>query len=111
MSEKIIDEVMGLVECYGGMKQNSGIECANKEEADFYESVASDHLESIRAKLREVLERKPLTVEQIAEIDDQVLQEPPFKKRRIGYCERFARAIERAHGITQSITSTEETGK
>lgn len=68
MTDKSIDEVMEIVDCFGGMKQNAGIECANRDEADFYESIASDRREAIRAKLREVLERKPLTPNEVGGI-------------------------------------------
>lgn len=48
MSEKIIDEVMGLVESMA-------------KRAAYLEMVPRGDMDSIRAKLREVLERKPLS--------------------------------------------------
>lgn len=53
MSDKIIDEVMELVDSYAAMQ---GV--------DPYDKQVDAH-DAIRAKLREVLDRKPLTEEQI----------------------------------------------
>lgn len=49
MSEKIIDEVMGMVERMA-------------RRAAYLEMVPRNDMDSIRAKLREVLERKPLNI-------------------------------------------------
>lgn len=75
MSEKIIEEVMGLISdwsekdfLWGSAQIDAQSEMATS--ADFfnekrYGEEAKSAKEAIRAKLREVLERKPLTDEQI----------------------------------------------
>lgn len=62
MNEKIIKEVMGLVEGYG-------------IEASFGDSsLLPARREAIRAKLHEMLERKPLTDEQIVLVELETLE-------------------------------------
>lgn len=54
-------------------------------------------------QLKTCQERKPLTDEQIVEIDEQALLDVRKRPRR-GYCELFTRGIEAAHGITAIAT-------
>ena len=55
---------------------------------------ASTAIQMIDAILAEhPAQRKPLTGAQIAAIDDEIMKSPR------GYCIKFARAIEAAHGI------------
>lgn len=65
MSEKIIDEVMWLVRMYGDKNYMQGGADANDRElqSNRLESDINEKLQAIRAKLREVLERKPMSEE------------------------------------------------
>ena len=97
MSEKIIDEVMGLVDSLWVSVVSGG-----------YLDAGRTH-DAIRAKLREVLERKPLTDEQLADalraggIETQYHTD--FLRRETWTTcgsmdpRKIARAIEKHHGI------------
>ena len=82
MSEKIIDEVMGLVDSYAAMQ---GVDTYNKQ---------VDAHDAIRAKIREVLERKPLGDEEIAKATRCDIDDPIFM-----IAKGFVQAGERAHNI------------
>ena len=88
MSEKIIDEVMELVEEYGAECEHGGYKFGYVT------------LQAIRAMVGEVIshgnvqERKPLSDCQIKFVEDSV-----HFHESVDWNLRFARAIERAHGI------------
>ena len=77
-----VQEIMALVGEYGSM-----IKCEQFDECD-------DIYSEIESKLRELLERKPLTDEQISELTDVEMSSPSFI-----IVKAFVKASERAHGI------------
>lgn len=87
MSEKIIKEVMALVDDF-----------ALKTDAYQNKEVSKDDLLSarraVRVKLRELLVRKPLTDEQIEQATGTKIGQPLFLAAK-----GFVLATERAHGI------------
>lgn len=91
MSEKIIDEVMRLVGSYGSTVEATVIGNPENYTLQSNEDAA---FEAIRAKLREVLERKPLTDAQIEQATGAKIGRPLFLAAK-----GFVLATERAHGI------------
>lgn len=97
MSEKIIDEVMALAE--------EAIYCAETAQlCEFdgdhegfirYQGCSNNAYKAIRSKLREVLERKPLTDEQIEQVIGAKIGQPIFLVAK-----GFVQATERAHRIS-----------
>lgn len=89
MSDKIIDEVMELVDKYG-------VECGEdglRVKKDFYES-------AIRAKLREVLERKPISKEKFERMESAAYAATRGKgKTPFEYAENLKNRIEKYHHI------------
>lgn len=105
MSEKIIDEVMELVRQLALSGIDYGASDGKQERTDKLKTL-NDAEQAIRAKLREVLERKPMTDEQIEEIAKPHLRDvgghwcnEPAIPDRNSLIEDFARAIEKHHGI------------
>ena len=93
MNEKIIDEVMELVD--GLLEHTLAIthaKTAQELNSAHGEQVLS--VQAIRAKLREVMERKPLTDEQIEQAIGSKIGQPIFLVAK-----GFVQATERAHGI------------
>lgn len=56
---------------------------------------------TVLASAASVKDNRPLTYEQIVEIDEQALNQIGTSRPRKGYCELFARGVERAHGIVE----------
>jgi hypothetical protein len=71
-----------------GERLNGAAALAAINSREFYSRIAREALAAQQA------EREPLTDEQISELHDSVIGTPYF-----GKMQRFARAIERAHGI------------
>lgn len=97
MSEKIISEIMDLVN--GVITKSGAIPVLKATGRDAAAKWTADRLdeeyEAIRAKLREALERNPLTDEQIDSLwGGENVSVPQLVNRRA-----ISRSIERAHGI------------
>lgn len=88
MSEKIIDEVMELVDAYAAMQ---GV--------DTYDQQVDAH-DAIRAKLREVLERKPISKEKFERMESAAYAATRGKgKTTFEYAENLKNRIEKYHHI------------
>lgn len=98
MSEKIISEIMDLVN--GVITKSGAIPVLKATGRDAAAKWTADRLdeeyEAIRAKLREVLERKPLTNEQIDDLHGEANR--GFDIESNAYFKAF-RDAERVHGI------------
>lgn len=94
MSEKIIDEVMELVKYACDSYAHLSWCKDNAEPTEAIKEELKQDLEAIRAKLREVLDRKPLTDEQIEQATGTKIGQPLFLAAK-----GFVQATERAHGI------------
>lgn len=88
MTDKIIDEVMGLVQSLRLSEQMQDLEAVGQCE------------EAIRAKLREVLERKPISKEKFERMESAAYAATRGKgKTTFEYAENLKNRIEKYHHI------------
>lgn len=105
MTDKIIDEVMGLVDelvgesMAGGMCSIATNPDVAKQAPDFAKAITTLK-SSIRAKLREVLERKPISKEKFERMESAAYAATRGKgKTTFEYAENLKNRIEKYHHI------------